>query len=198
MKYVRTAGFLIDLRRLPAEHRKLFVVAVHFCGRPWTRGRIPVPCLATSLAHSPDRRSYSMTWSFASPDSRALFRLAEVNGETVVVIPHRKPLGLRLVNDHATAPVPSLGEYGLWVPCSPFRGESARAGCVREPPVCTGRGTLPVYARQRTEQGTLDRWPGGDASSPGISFVSRWLPAGTIARTISCTSQVADSKEASR
>jgi hypothetical protein len=26
-----------------------------------------------------------MTWSFASPDGRALFGLAEVNGETVVV-----------------------------------------------------------------------------------------------------------------
>ncbi len=26
-----------------------------------------------------------MTWSFAAPDGRALFRLAEVNGETVVV-----------------------------------------------------------------------------------------------------------------
>jgi hypothetical protein len=29
MKYVRTPGFLIDLRRLPDEHRKLFVQAVH-------------------------------------------------------------------------------------------------------------------------------------------------------------------------
>jgi hypothetical protein len=29
--------------------------------------------------------NYSMTWSFASPDGRALFRLAEVSGETVVV-----------------------------------------------------------------------------------------------------------------
>ena len=29
--------------------------------------------------------NYSMTWSFTSPDGRALFRLAEVNGETVVV-----------------------------------------------------------------------------------------------------------------
>jgi hypothetical protein len=34
MKYVRTAGFLIDLRRLPAEHRKLFVLAVHSLLRP--------------------------------------------------------------------------------------------------------------------------------------------------------------------
>ena len=29
--------------------------------------------------------NYSMTWSFAGPDGRALFRLAEVAGETVVV-----------------------------------------------------------------------------------------------------------------
>lgn len=28
---------------------------------------------------------YSMTWSFAGPDGRALFRLAEVAGVTVVV-----------------------------------------------------------------------------------------------------------------
>jgi hypothetical protein len=34
MKYVRTAGFLIDLRRLPLEHRKLFVAAVHQLLRP--------------------------------------------------------------------------------------------------------------------------------------------------------------------
>lgn len=34
MKYVRTAGFLKDLRRLPEEHRKLFVQAVHELLRP--------------------------------------------------------------------------------------------------------------------------------------------------------------------
>jgi len=34
MRYVRTAGFLIDLRRLPTEHRKLFVLAVHTLLRP--------------------------------------------------------------------------------------------------------------------------------------------------------------------
>jgi hypothetical protein len=44
MKYVRTPGFLIDLRLLPDEHRKLFVQAVHEVLRPrWmlgpTRGR---------------------------------------------------------------------------------------------------------------------------------------------------------------
>jgi hypothetical protein len=34
MKYVRTPGFLIDLRRLPDEHRKLFADAVHEILRP--------------------------------------------------------------------------------------------------------------------------------------------------------------------
>lgn len=34
MKYLRTAGFLIDLRRLPAEHRKMFVLAVNTVLRP--------------------------------------------------------------------------------------------------------------------------------------------------------------------
>jgi hypothetical protein len=34
MKYVRTTGFLIDLRRLPEEHRKLFVRAVNEVLRP--------------------------------------------------------------------------------------------------------------------------------------------------------------------
>jgi hypothetical protein len=30
-------------------------------------------------------RNYSMTWSFAKPDGRALFQLAEVAGEAVAV-----------------------------------------------------------------------------------------------------------------
>lgn len=34
MKYVCTAGFLIGLRRLPPEHRKMFVTAVHLLLRP--------------------------------------------------------------------------------------------------------------------------------------------------------------------
>jgi hypothetical protein len=34
VKYVRTPGFLIDLRRLPEEHRKMFVQAVHETLRP--------------------------------------------------------------------------------------------------------------------------------------------------------------------
>jgi hypothetical protein len=45
MKYVRTPGFLIDLRRLPDEHRKLFVESVHNCCAPrWTLEHIPEQC----------------------------------------------------------------------------------------------------------------------------------------------------------
>jgi hypothetical protein len=87
VKYVRTAGFLKDLRRLPEEHRKLFVQAVHELLRPALdagahAGAAPWP---RALRIHRIGASYSMTWSFASPDGRALFRLAEVNEETVVV-----------------------------------------------------------------------------------------------------------------
>jgi hypothetical protein len=87
MKYVRTTGFLIDLRRLPEEHRKLFVQAVHEVLRPALdagahTGAVPWP---RALRVHRIGVNYSMTWSFAGPDGRALFRLAEVAGETVVV-----------------------------------------------------------------------------------------------------------------
>jgi hypothetical protein len=38
VKYVRTPGFLVGLRRLPDEHRKLFVEAVHELGAELGRG----------------------------------------------------------------------------------------------------------------------------------------------------------------
>jgi hypothetical protein len=87
MKYVRTTGFLIDLRRLPEEHRKLFVRAVHEVLRPALdagahTGAVPWP---RALRVHRIGVNYSMTWSFAGPDGRALFRLAEVAGERVVV-----------------------------------------------------------------------------------------------------------------
>ena len=87
MKYVRTPGFLVDLRRLPDEHRKMFVDAVHQLLRPAPdagahTGAAPWP---RTLRIHRIGRSYSMTWSFAGPDGRALFRLAEVAGEPVVV-----------------------------------------------------------------------------------------------------------------
>ena len=87
MKYVRTTGFLIDLRHLPEEHRKLLVRAVHEVLRPALdagahTGAVPWP---RALRVHRIGVNYSMTWSFAGPDGRALFRLAEVAGETVVV-----------------------------------------------------------------------------------------------------------------
>ena len=87
MKYVRTPGFDIDLRRLPAEHCKMFVLAVHTYLRPALdagahRGEVPWP---RTLRIHRIGANYSMTWSFASPDGRALFRLADVKGEPVVV-----------------------------------------------------------------------------------------------------------------
>jgi hypothetical protein len=87
VKYVRTAGFLKDLRRLPEEHRKLFVQAVHEFLRPALdagahTGVAPWP---RALRIHRIGANYSMTWSFAAPDGRALFRLAKVNEETIVV-----------------------------------------------------------------------------------------------------------------
>ena len=86
MKYVRTPRFLIDLRRLPEEHRELFVQAVHETLRPAPDAgahKGAVPWLRVLRVHRIGA-NYSMTWSFAGP-GRALFRLAEVAGETVVV-----------------------------------------------------------------------------------------------------------------
>jgi hypothetical protein len=87
MKYLRTPGFLIDLSRLPEEHRKLFVQAVHELLRPALdagahKGATPWP---RALRIHRIGANYSMTWNFTGPDGRALFRLAEVSGETVVV-----------------------------------------------------------------------------------------------------------------
>jgi hypothetical protein len=93
MKYVRSAGFLIDLRRLPLEHRKLFVAAVHQLLRPAldAGAHTGAAVWPRALRIHKIGANYSMTWGFASPDGRALFRLAEVKGETVVV-------GLRVGN----------------------------------------------------------------------------------------------------
>lgn len=87
MKYVRTPGFLADLRRLPDEHRKMFAAAVHELLRPALdagahTGTVPWP---RALRIHRIGKDYSMTWSFAGPDGRALFRLAEVAGDTVVI-----------------------------------------------------------------------------------------------------------------
>lgn len=84
IRALRPPGFLTDLRRLPDEHRKLFVESVL---RPALdagahKGTVPWP---RALRIHRIGVAYSMTWSFSGPDGRALFRLAEVAGETVVV-----------------------------------------------------------------------------------------------------------------
>ncbi|GAA0368239.1 hypothetical protein GCM10009530_17770 [Microbispora corallina] len=75
MRYRRTAQFDVDFRRLPAEHRKLFqqVVFEHFIPaleRGAHLGKAPWP--RRLRIHKIDD-VYSLTWSFASPDGRALF-----------------------------------------------------------------------------------------------------------------------------
>ncbi len=82
MKYVRTPGFLADLRRLPDEHRKMFAAAVHELLRPALdagahTGAAPWP---RALRIHRIGRDYSMTWSFSSPDGRATFEWVQIDG----------------------------------------------------------------------------------------------------------------------
>jgi hypothetical protein len=70
VKYARTPGFLIDLRRLPDEHRKLFEQAVHEILRPGLdagahKGVVPWP---RALRIHRIGADYSMTWSFLLDD----------------------------------------------------------------------------------------------------------------------------------
>jgi hypothetical protein len=75
VKYQNTAGFDLALAKLPREHRRLFLDSV--------RGHL-IPALAAGAhrgeAPWPKRlrvhkigETYSLTWSFARPDGRALF-----------------------------------------------------------------------------------------------------------------------------
>jgi hypothetical protein len=77
VKYQTTAGFNLALAKLPREHRRLFVDAV--------RTHL-IPALAAGAdrgeASWPRRLRvhkigavYSLTWSFAGPDGRALFTI---------------------------------------------------------------------------------------------------------------------------
>jgi hypothetical protein len=108
MKYVRTTGFLIDLRRLPDEHRKLFVQAVHEILRPALdagahKGAVPWPRALRVHRIGVD---YSMTWSFAGPDGRALFPAGggrTRNGRGVAA--RRQPRYLRLLKLCGVDPV---------------------------------------------------------------------------------------------
>jgi hypothetical protein len=70
-----------------AAGHKLFVLAVHTLLRPALDAGAhtgAAPWLRALRIHRIGA-NYSMTWSFASPDGRARFQLADVNGETVVV-----------------------------------------------------------------------------------------------------------------
>jgi len=75
VKYETTAGFDNDFSKLPREHRALFMTAVtahllpalasgaHRGEAPWPR-RLRIHKIADT---------FSLTWSFAGPDGRALF-----------------------------------------------------------------------------------------------------------------------------
>src|SRR5450432_43422 len=88
MKYVRTPGFLIDcavyrMSTASCPWRR----CMSYCVPRWRdagahKGKVPWP---RALRIHRIGVAYSMTWSFSGPDGRALFRLAEVAGETVVV-----------------------------------------------------------------------------------------------------------------
>lgn len=87
MKYLRTQAFLADLRRLPEDHRKMFVHAVHALLGPALDAGAHTGAVSWPRALRIHRvgLNYSMTWSFAGPDGRALFRLEEIDGEPVLI-----------------------------------------------------------------------------------------------------------------
>lgn len=75
MRYQTTAAFDRALGKLPREHRQLFITAVRNQLLPALadgahRGEVPWP--VRLRIHKIDQ-AYSLTWSFASPDGRALF-----------------------------------------------------------------------------------------------------------------------------
>jgi hypothetical protein len=87
VKYQTTAGFDLALAKLPREHRRLFVDAVrsHFipalAAGP-QRGEAPWP---GRLRIHKVGEVYSMTWSFTSPDGRALFVIGpDTDGEPLL------------------------------------------------------------------------------------------------------------------
>lgn len=87
MKYQTTAGFDLALAKLPREHRQMFAAVI--------RSHL-IPALAAG-AHRGDSpwpkrlrihkigEVYSLTWSFASPDGRALFTIGrDSDGEPLL------------------------------------------------------------------------------------------------------------------
>ena len=87
MRYLTTAGFDIALAKLPREHRQLFITAVRSFLLPALdagahRGETPWP---KRLRVHKIGEMYSLTWSFASPDGRALFTIGpDFDGEPLL------------------------------------------------------------------------------------------------------------------
>lgn len=87
MKYQTTAGFDLALAKLPREHRQMFTSAVRAYFIPALaagahRGEAPWP---RRLRVHKIGEVYSLTWSFASPDGRALFTIGpDSDGEPLL------------------------------------------------------------------------------------------------------------------
>lgn len=87
MKYQTTAGFDLALVKLPREHRRLFngAVRAHLIlalAAGAHRGEAPWP---KRLRIHKIGEVYSLTWSSASPDGRALFTIGpDTDGEPLL------------------------------------------------------------------------------------------------------------------
>jgi len=88
VKYRTTGSFDNALAKLPREHRALFLAAVtehllpaltagaHRGEAPWPR-RLRVHMIA---------EAYSLTWSFAGPDGRALFVIERIEADEPMLV----------------------------------------------------------------------------------------------------------------
>jgi hypothetical protein len=87
VKYQTTAGFDLALAKLPREHRRMFTSAVRAYLIPALaagahRGETPWP--RRPRVHKIGE-TYSLTWSSASPDGRALFIIGpDSDGEPIL------------------------------------------------------------------------------------------------------------------
>jgi hypothetical protein len=87
VRYQTTAGFDAALAKLPSEHRKMFIGTIRAYLMPALaagahRGETRWP--KRLRVHKIDE-VHSLTWSFASPDGRALFTISpDRNGEPLL------------------------------------------------------------------------------------------------------------------
>ena len=90
MKYRALESLRTDFRRLPAEHRAMFldilrtyflpaVAAGSFEGSPPWPQRLRVHRLSNSDI-------YSLTWNFSSPDGRATFHLDKTSDDEPILV----------------------------------------------------------------------------------------------------------------